>query len=153
MGDVIDSGWRFNKDYRDYLQVEAFLPSFMGRLAELDAAGKYRYNASFKGHIPGAEGPDEDAAIYMLQQLEGWNAENAKEAALVADGYEYVTELAVTQKFAHIVLVRTRDMGEGWAEYRDARLVPRDGKPWAILPKGKRVNGYSVSDRKVMVKP
>src|SRR5213595_936133 len=99
MSDVIDSGWRFNKDYRDYSQVEAFLPSFMARLQELEAAGKYRYNDSFKGHIPGIEGPSEDSAIFMLQGLERWNAEHAKEDALVADGYEYVTDLVSGRKY------------------------------------------------------
>lgn len=152
MSDVIDSGWRFNKKYKDLAQVETFLPSFMARLQELEAAGKYRYNASFKGHIPGIEGPDEDSAIYLLQNLERWNAEQANEAALIADGYEYVTELASMRKYSHIVLIRTREMGLGWVDYRNARLVPREGKPWAILPKGKRTNGYSVSDRKVLAK-
>lgn len=142
----------FNKDYRDYAQVEEFLPAFMSRLAELESAGQYRYNDSFKGHIPGIEGPSEDSAIYMLQGLERWNTERARVAALLASGYSELTELDTMTRYSHIVLVRVRDMGEPWADYHDARLVPKDGQPYAILPKGKRTNGYSVSGRRVLVR-
>jgi hypothetical protein len=148
---AVDSGWRFNKDYKDYEQVRQFLPAFMVRLAELEAAGKYRYNDSFKGHIPGIEGPSEDSAIYMLQKLEQWNAEQAREQALLDSGYVYVTELEAVTRYKHVVLVRSRDMGDGWADWADARLVPRDGRPWAVLPKGRRTNGYSIYDRRVLV--
>jgi hypothetical protein len=148
---TIDSGWRFNRDYGDYSQVERFLPAFMARLAELETAGRYRYDASFKGHIPGIGGPNEDTAIYLLQGLERVKAEEAMVAQLLADGYEYVTELDGPRKYRHVVLLRTRRMGEGTIDIRDGRLLPdSDGQPHMVLPKGKRTNGYRVSDRRVL---
>jgi hypothetical protein len=89
----------------------------------------------------------------MLQNLQQWNAEAAKEAAYVADGYEYVTSLNKATKYAHIVLVRVREMSDTWSEHRDARLVPdANGKPYAVLPKGKRTQGYRIGERRVLVK-
>lgn len=143
--------WRFNRDYDDVEQVAPFLPDFLTRLAELEAAGQYRYNDSFRGSIPGIAGPDEDRGIYLLQGLERQRAQDAKVAELLARGYERVETLDGVRRFAHVVLYPTRRGGGEWAEYRQARLVPRNGGPYAVLPKGKRTNGYSIGDRAVLV--
>lgn len=150
-----DSGWRFDKDYGNFDQVAPFLPEFMAVLAELEAADKYRYNDSFKGRIADIAGPHEDSAIYLLQGLERKTAEDAKVTALLAEGYTHVDELPArsAQRYRHIVLYPSRRMGGSWAEYHDARLIERDGKPHGILPKGKRTRGYAVGDRHVLVSP
>lgn len=141
----------FNKKYSDYSQVEEFLPAFLARAAELKAAGKYPYNDSFKGHVPGIEGPDEDSAIYMLKGLEELNKQNARIAELIAAGFQYITTLDKVSKFRRVVLYPTNRMGGEWAEFEDARVIPyEDGAPRALLPKGKRTNGHLVSGRAVL---
>lgn len=157
------TGFRFNKSYDDLEQVREFMPAFLARLHALEAAGKYRYNDAFKGHVPGIEGPDEDTAIYLLQGLEHQDRQGEKVAALLADGYRWLDELAETQRFTHICLVPTRRNGGEWAEYHDARVVPCSvawpngaGKrtpnaPGVILPKGRRSHGYMVNDRRLLV--
>lgn len=157
------AGYRFNKDYNDLEQVAEYLPAFLARLAALESAGQYRYNDSFKGHVPGIEGPDEDTAIYLLQSLERQQEQDAKVAALLADGYEYVTSVTEPVRCAHVVLYAERCNSSLWAEYHDARLVPSpygrnnyadvpDDYPYGVLPKGKRTNGHMISGRRVLVK-
>jgi hypothetical protein len=144
--------WTFNKDYGDYSQVEQFLPAFLARHAEIVAAGQYPYNDSFKGHLPGLEdSPSQDSAIYMLQGLKDRNEQDAREAALVAQGYEYVASVTGVQRFAHICLCPTGRMNGDWAEFREARLIGYDsGEPRAIIPKGKRTHGALISGRRVL---
>lgn len=144
-------GFRFNKSYDDLAQVAPYLPAFLARLEELQAAGQYRYNDSFKGRIPGIEGPDEDTAIYLLQGLQRQQEQDAKVAGMVADGYRRIEALTEIQRFDHVVLVPTRRMGGEWSEFREARIVPREGRPYGVLRKGKRTNGVLISDRDVYV--
>ena len=59
--------WTFSKDYKDLEQVGEFYPAYLAVYESLRAAGEYPYNDSFKGRIPGIEGPQEDTAIYLLQ--------------------------------------------------------------------------------------
>jgi hypothetical protein len=141
----------FNKDYGDYGQVAEFLPAFLERHAAILAAGQYPYNDSFKGHIPGIAGPGEDTAIYLLQGLKSHNEQQAREAALVAQGYEYVASVTGVQRYAHICLCPVGRMGGDWSEFQDARLIGHaDGEPRAVIPKGKRTNGNLVSGRRVL---
>jgi len=143
--------WRFNKEYDDMEQVAQFLPAFLDVLTEIESAGQYRYNDSFKGRIPGIAGACEDTAIYLLQGLERARKESARIEELLAAGYVYVTELPATRKYGHVVLTPTRHMGEEWAEFHDARVVPNGGRPYAILGKGRSVNGHLISGRNVLV--
>jgi hypothetical protein len=148
----------FNHDYNDSTQVAEWLPRFREVLAELEAAGKYRYNDAFRGRIPGIEGRDEDTAIYMLQTLEREGAQDAKVAALIRSGYEHVEHLTGVQRFAHVVLYPTRRMGGEWVEFRDCRLVPEakpnqiaaTGPVASVLPKGRRTHGHRVDGRAVL---
>lgn len=143
--------WRFNKQYDDMEQVAEFLPAFLDVLAEIEGAGQYRYNTSFKGRIPGIEGACEDTAIYLLQALERARKESARIAELLEAGYVYVTELTETHRYGHVVLTPTRHMGATWAEFHDVRVVPNGNRPYALLPKGKRTNGWLVEGRNVLV--
>lgn len=161
--------FRFNGDYSDLEQVAEYLPEFEAVLAELEAAGEYRYNDSFKGRIAGIantekRGPNvgthEDTAIYLLQGLERKRREDERVEALLADGYEFIEALDETTRFANVVLVPTGRMNGSWAEYAGARVVPTThdaqvkatGALWAVLPKGKRTNGHYINGRKVLVK-
>jgi len=147
------SEWRFNKQYDDLEQVAEFLPHFVSVLNALTAAGEYRYNDSFTGRIPGIEGPDEGRAIYLLQGLDRVRTQAARVAELVQAGYVHVTEATHTHRYGHIVLYSPNRNGGTWEEFRNARLIPsRTGsKPYAVLPKGKRANGWLVSGRNVLV--
>ena len=145
--------WRFNKNYKDLAQVEAFLPDFMKRLEELTAAGKYRYNDAFKGHIPGIAGEHEDTGIYLLQGLERRKAQEVKIANLLENGYRHLTRLKKVTKFSHVVLFPRGQMNGEWREFTDSRVVPyENGELSAILEKGKRTNGMHINGRGVLVK-
>lgn len=143
--------WTFNGKYEDYSQVAAYLPRFREVLAELTARGEYRYNSSFKGRIAGIEGPGEDTAIYMLQGLEHKEAQDAKVETLLAADHAWLDSAEGTTKFKHVVLVPMSRMGGAWAEFRDARVIARNGEPHAVLPKGKRTHGHLILGRRVLV--
>lgn len=143
------AAFRWNGDYDDFAQVEPFYPAFVRRLRELEAGGQYRFNDSFKGHV-GVDGPDEDTAIYLLQGLERQRQLDVRIAQRLADGHEWIDALDTTVKCHHVALVPTGHMGGEWATYNDARIVPDDGKPYAVLPKGKRTNGHAILGRRVL---
>lgn len=147
--------WLWNGDYKDLEQVAEFLPDFERRLAELTAANQNRFNDSFKGHIPGIAGRNEDTGIYLLQGLERHRREQQKIAALLADGYEpvQITARTATLRYEHIVLYsQPGAMDGGWQEHYQARLLIRYGMPHAVLPKRKRTTGYLVNGRNILVK-
>lgn len=83
----------FNRDFDDHEQVRPYFDGYLARRAELEAAGQYPYNDSFKGHIPGLEGPNEGRGIYMLQQMYDRDEMQAKVDAFLADGGQPVDEL------------------------------------------------------------
>lgn len=161
----------FNGDYNDIEQVAEYLPAFEAVLAELTAAGQYRYNDSFKGRIPAiantaSRGPNvgthEDAAIYLLQKLERARRQGERVAELLAQGYEHVEYLDRETRFRHVIFYSDpyRSFCGEWQEWRDARLVPED-RPMregesgnfiaAVLPKGKRTHGHRRDGRRVLV--
>jgi hypothetical protein len=145
----------FNKQYRDLEQVAPFLADFDRVYAEIRASGQYTYNDSFRGRVPGIEGPDEDRAIYMLQNLRRERENDARLAALLTDGYELVERLDATTKFARVVLMpHSGYVGTGpITEFEDARVVPgEDGRPRFILRKRKRNYGTDVWNAPVYAK-
>jgi hypothetical protein len=146
--------WQFNKNYKDHDQVEAFYADFLKVYEELVAAGQYPYNDSFKGRIPGAEGPDEDTAIYLLQNLRRLKELDGMIEQYIAEGGERIEHLDETTKFASIVNYGFYMGGTGWTEWHDARLVPdqRTGAPQWVLPKGKRTRGNLLQNSLVLVK-
>jgi hypothetical protein len=154
----------FNRNYDDYEQVAPFIGEYAKVRAEILAAtGRtFVYNDELVDRIPGIgnkekrpnTGSHEDAAIYMLQTLFRWWEQEAKIIDLLANGYEHVETLSGTERFAHVVLYPTRNMGGEWQEFRDCRLVIKDeaGHPGYVLPKGKRTHGYLISDRRVLAR-
>lgn len=146
--------WRFDRDYSNHAQVEPFLPAFLVVHAEIVAAGEYPYDDSFKGRVPGIEGPDEVTAIYMLQTLKRLQAIETLVDEYLANGFTMIETLAETTRFATIVNYGFYVGGTGWKEWHEARLVPHEKthRPFAVLPKGRRTRGPLISGGKVLAK-
>ena len=143
--------WRFDKNYRNTEQVAAFMPAFLERFAELDPTLRFAYNDSFRGHVAGIEGPDEDRAIYLLQGRKRLLELEAKIAQALADGFVEVTETAEALKCSTVVHYGFYMDGDGWRQWHDVRLVPaRSGM--AVLPKRARTHGHSLAGGHVLVK-
>lgn len=150
----------FDRDYKNQEQVAEFLPAFLVVYDEIVASGHYTYNDSFKGRIPGIEGPCEDTAIYLLQCLKRSREQAEKIAALLAQGYEHVERLETTTRYRHVIFYSPPGELRGeWQEWRDARLIPEGwetqkevtGPVQAVLPKGKRTHGVFCNGRSVLV--
>lgn len=139
--------WAWNNDYKDLGQVEEFYPAYLAVYEELREAGQYPYNDSFKGRIPGIEGPREDTAIYLLQKLRGMHAHEAKLAAYRADGWRDFdrSELGdAPARFAGVVDHGFEMGGSGWREWENARLTPYHSSVM-VLPGRNRTNGHLVT--------
>ncbi len=145
----------FNKDYRDLGQVAEFFDRYLAVYAEITAAGQYPYDDSFKGRIPGIEGPNETTAIYLLQSTRHIMDLNAQVDAAVADGCQLLDAEGVegTTKYARVVQYGFCVGGTGWKEWTDARLVRMTTqRSTMVLPKGRRTHGFLVFG-KLLVKP
>jgi hypothetical protein len=120
--------------------VRDFMPAYMTVRDELDAAGRYPYNADFVGRIPGLAGePDEDRGIYLLQTLHKMDAEREQLAAFLAAGGYPAAEHDPTVPFRGTVVETGFYVGgTGWREHHDARLLFRNGAPYGILPPRRR---------------
>jgi hypothetical protein len=135
----------FDKNYKNLDQVAPFYEAYTAVRAELEAAGKYNYNDSFKGRIVGIEGPNEDTAIYLLQTLHSIREMMAEVDAFVAEGATPIDTLNGPTRFAKVMRYGWYLGGTGLATYEDVRVVPDqiNGRPQCILPKGRRTNGYA----------
>jgi hypothetical protein len=144
----------FNKNYHDKEQIMPWLPEFTALRDGMEANGKYPYNDCFKGKIPGIEGPHEDTAIYMLQCQYSIEREKRKMATLRAE-MQPLTKLDAPTKFSRVVVYKAGHFVGGTGSFMsldEARVIPnKDGRPLAVLPKGKRVNGYRVEGAEVLV--
>ena len=132
----------FNKDYRNVEQVRPFFAEYSAVRAEIDGAGDYSYNDSFKGRIPALATTDdknEDTAIYLLQTMHQLDPHRARVAEFLADGAVDAESLKPGQTVRGTVIAHSfYTNGTGWTEYRDARLG-RDAKGrLTVIPKGKR---------------
>ena len=143
--------WRFDGNYRNTEQVASFMPAFLERFAELDPTLRFAYNNSFKGHVAGIEGPDEDRAIYLLQCRKSLLELESRVAQALADGFVEVTETAKPLKCSTVVHYGFYMDGDGWRQWQDVRLVP-SGSGMAVLPKRARTHGYSLVGGHVLVK-
>lgn len=145
----------FNKSYNDKDQVREFLPRFTELRDEMRAMGQYPYNSCFVGKIHGIEGPDEETAIYLLQNLYDIEAE-ARAMSALREEMQPLTELSKTTKFAKIVVYQSNHFVGGTGtrkSFEHARVVPKNGRPYVILPKGKRTHGYLIAGYEVLVRP
>lgn len=140
--------FEFNKDYKDLLQVEHLWADYWKRFTELESAGRYPYNKSFEGHIPGAVGGDEGAAIYLLQKLRHVREDTAKLTEFIASGAREVTELDCSEMLRGTVAEFGWYMdGTGFRVRDNVRIVARNGRPYAALPKGARTRGFLLEGR------
>lgn len=144
----------FNGNYKDLSQVVPFLPAYSDVLHRLEAAGKYPYNDSFIGQIPGIEG-DEDSAIYLLQRVRGVVNDALRVNDAIDRGYRPLDRSVVTetpQRFAGVVTFGWFVGGTGFAEWAEAPRLFRWNGQIAVLTKGKRTKGHRV-DGEILVKP
>jgi len=144
----------FDKDYDNHEQVRPYFAAYTDRLRALESLGKYPYNESFKGHIPGIEGPDEDTAIYLLQRMRDRDAMHAKRDEFLSDGGREIrpADLADGEQLRGTVAsYGFYSGGTGWAQYESARLTKHRGA-LVVLEKGKRTNGRLLSGT-VLLRP
>lgn len=140
----------FNKNYKDHEQIAEFFDDYMAVFDELAAAGKYPYDDSFKGRIPGladATDKNETTAIYLCQSERHLREQQAKVDALIAEGFEHIDSIDSVTRFAHVVSYGWCVGGiGGWQEWPEARLMPElrqaqidaTGRIKGVIPKGKR---------------
>jgi hypothetical protein len=114
-------------------------------------AGNYPYNDSFKGHIPGIEGPCEDNAIYLLQTLRELDELAIQVDDALRDGCKPITEIDHTIKCETVIFYGFYMGGTGWKEWHNVRLVP-GLTGLAVLPKGARTRGFNLFGGKVLAK-
>lgn len=117
----------WNNSYDDTEQMRPYLDDFNRLHDELEAAGKYPYNDSFKGKIPGVmDAPNprhEDTGIYMLQRLRDQDEITRKEQQFLnSDGFE----LDLSQPFEHgpgtLVITRFYSGGTGYSERKVSKV-------------------------------
>lgn len=151
---MLTAGFAFDHNYENREQVAEWLPAFSELRAAMTARGEYPYNDAFRGLIPGIAGPDEDTAIYLLQGL-CHRAEQGRELERMrAEGFRELENLDETTRFERVALWREDHYvgGTGRLDVLErARVVPREGRPYAVLPRGKRTNGYLVGSASVLV--
>ena len=143
----------FNRDYNDEQQVAPYFDAYMKVYEEITARGEYPYNDSFRGRIEGltADRKNEDSAIYLLQGLRHSREQQAKVEAMLGAGYNWIDNAPHDPvRYAALALVPTGRMSGTLDVHHDARLIGRNGKPHAIIPKGKRTTGYLVNERRVL---
>ncbi len=143
----------FNKNYHDKEQIREWMPAFTALRQGMEAAGKYPYNDCFKGKIAGIEGKHEDTAIYMMQCQYSIEREQEKMAKLRAE-MQPLPPLDGPTKFSRVVAYVAGHYVGGTGNFMswdDARIIPKDGKPFAVLPKGKRTKGYRIAGAEVLV--
>lgn len=138
--------WDFNKDYGDLGQVEEFWPAYLAVYEELQAAGAYPYNDSFKGRVAGLDGPREDTAIYLLQKLRAVRELAGQVAAYRADGWRDVEAGEVDAgpvRFAGVAEYAHCMGGTGWQEWGSSRVTRYHGSVM-VLPGRARTSGHIV---------
>lgn len=143
--------WLFDGDYDNLDQVAHLWDAYQARYAEITSTGGYPYNSRFQG-LPGAAGPHEDTAIYLLQTTRHRRDNAERLAVFEAEGFEPIGPMDPHGVVRGDVLMVDTNGAPGLV-HRGARvLADGDGHPYAVLPKGKRTNGYSTFGQKVLVK-
>jgi hypothetical protein len=141
--------WQWNGAYDDLGQVEEFYPAYLAVLEQMRAAGEFPYNDSFRGRVPGIEGPRENTAIYLLQSLRHVRDMEAKVAGYRAAGWRDFDPAEIREvplRFAGIVEYGQCVGGSGWQEWGSAKLA-QAGRSVMVLPGRNRTNGHIVAGR------
>lgn len=91
-----------------------------------------------------------------MQNLLDITREQQRIAALRAEGYREIQSLHARARFDRVVVYRAGHFvgGTGWiATYDNARVIPdAEGRPYALLEKGKRINGRSLIGCQVLAR-
>lgn len=144
----------FDKHYSNLAQIMPFYPAFTARYAELDAAGQYPYNDSFKGHLGIEDDKAEDTAIYLCQCLTHFHEDALKVHAFIEAGGRFLVAGDRPEGRVDVAMFGWYSNGSGFRLHQDVRLVYHTGadKPYMLLPKGKRTHGYAL-EGVVLVRP
>lgn len=142
----------FDKDYDNLAQVAHLWDAYAARRAELESAGEYPYDDSFKGHIEGlvADDRNETTAIYLLQVTRRVREYEGKVQALRDAGYWGPTvnpEGDRLTKFTSVAIIGRQYKHYGEVQVVEGgRLHSQSGRITAVMPKGARTRGYPVRD-------
>lgn len=144
--------WTWNNDYKDLGQVEGFYPAYLAVYEELRAAGQYPYNDSFKGRVAGIEGPREDTAIYLLQQLRSVREMETQVAEHRAAGWRDFDPAEIEAgpvRFAGVAQYGWYMGGDGFQEWSNARLT-RYYSSVMLLTGRHRTSGHLLEGRLIV---
>lgn len=146
--------WTFNKNYKDWDQVDEFYDEFTRLYEEMKDNNIYPYNANFKGKIPGIkDSDDEDSAIYLLQSIRHLDEHKARVEAKL-EGMRVLTDeekdnivFGKKVRFARVVAFTTLERGERNHKILDEekpRLTRAHWGSLALMQKGKRTRGIEL---------
>ena len=155
--------WKFNKNYKDWKQVEHLWDSYMEIWTELKEQGQFPYNSCFEGKIDGLkDSEDESTGIYLLQGLRQSKDHEEKIQAFIDDeslrelNEDEIPEDGTKVKFNRIVAftqpVEGDNAGNKLIVREKARLSVVDnhyGKGLFLYPKGKRNRGFHLGEFRV----
>jgi hypothetical protein len=127
----------FDKDYDNYEQVRPYFADYENTRIELEDAGKYPYDESFKGQLPslaGTSDKDETTAIYMLQQMYSREQMNREVRAFTAAGGRDA-EGVVGEQRGDLATYGYYVGGTGWSVIKDARVKRENGRTMVKEPR------------------
>ena len=127
----------FDRNYDNYEQVRPYFDDYCTVRAEIEAAGKYTYNDSFKGRIPslaGTSNKDEDTAIYMLQSMHSRDEMDRQVEEFTAGG-GYDIEDVVGEKRGTIAQYAFYVGGTGFKVLNDVRVKRENNRTLYKLPR------------------
>lgn len=129
----------WDKNYKNTEQMRPYLADFLAIKKELTDAGKYPYNDSFKGRIPGLAGSlNEDTGIYLLQTLADLERLRARTADVLArGGYRLTDRLPSETERGTLIHTGGYMGGTGWKEIPQAkvRFDRETDSVWFKLPR------------------
>tara|TARA_A200000159_G_C7328643_1_gene342034 strand:- start:2089 stop:2568 length:480 start_codon:yes stop_codon:yes gene_type:complete len=146
--------WTFNKDYKDWNQVDQFYDEFTRLYEEMKENNIYPYNDNFKGQIAGLkDSDDEGTAIYLLQSIKHLDEHKAKVEAKL-EGMRLLTDeekddivFGKKVRFARVVAFTTLERGDSNHRIVDEekpRLTRSQWGSMALMKKGQRTRGYDL---------
>ncbi|MGW8431451.1 hypothetical protein ACWGJ9_10205 [Curtobacterium citreum] len=143
----------FDKNYDNYEQVRPYFTDYENLRVELEDAGKYPYDASFKGKLPSLAGTtdkDETTAIYMLQQMYSRDQMDREVRSFTAFGGRDVEKIVGEQR-GDLATYGFYVGGTGWSVIKDARVKRENGRTLVKEPRQK--NWRELGSGKALFKP
>lgn len=137
-------------------QVVELVDAYWERRAQLEREGRGTYHHLFHD-LPGIAGLENaDTPVYLLSQLWSLVKLHDEQTELVEQGWTRITEMQPneTRRCKQLVMFYCEYVGEGsysrheWVEAR--LLADAEGRPYCLLPKGKRTNGVAAGGRRAL---